>query len=229
MPYEDSFKENTKFHSAHYFLNQFQSKDYEDSIIQLDNPPVEPTGMLPVVPTPVDVASSSSSKRLDVHSPQPRPQQTHHHHPSQPQHQILTLNTDINEYTRNVDNKNKKKLNHHSHNISSKDAPMSRSASASPCLISPILTNNESNTSPELELLEYDEDDDEDDDDDDEDDDDDDHEGELWDQDEIFQMHGDALANPAVPGLFPQMEIGVNEEFLDRDRLPIEPLVHQRQ
>ncbi|RCK55329.1 hypothetical protein Cantr_03754 [Candida viswanathii] len=220
MPYEDSFKENTKFHSAHYFLNQFQSKDYEDSIIQLDNPPVEPTGILPVVPTPVDVASSSSSKRLDVHSPQPRPQQTHHHHhSSQPQHEILTLNTDINEYMRNVNNKNKKKLNHHSHNISRKETPMSRSTSASPGLISPILTNNESNTSPELELLEYDEDED----------DDDDHEGELWDQDEIFQMHGDALANPTVPGLFPQMEIGVNEEFLDRDRLPIEPLVHQRQ
>ena len=223
MPYEDNFKENTKFHSAHYFLNQFQSKDYDDSIIQLDGPstnsttststtPVDP-GLI-TVPIPSSSTSSTNNKRLDINSPEPLQQQQHHH-----QQLVLTLNTDLNEYMRGI-NKNKKKI---SNNV--KDTPLSRTASTSPCLISPVFTNNESNTSPELELLEFEEDDD-----DDEEEEDDDDENEHWDQDEIFQMHGDGFSiNPTVPGLFPQMDIGTNNEFMNRDKLPIEPMVHKRQ
>lgn len=43
-------------------------------------------------------------------------------------------------------------------------------------------------------------------------------------------MHGDGFSiNPTVPGLFPQMDIGTNNEFMNRDKLPIEPMVHKRQ
>ena len=226
MPYEDRFKENTKFHSAHYFLNQFQSKDYEDSIIQLDGPsPLEATTTTDpgVITVPVPSSSHSiapTTKRLDIISPEPLNQQ-------EQKHPALTLNTDLNDYVRTINNKNKnKKKLTNSHPGSNIETPMSRTSSASPCLITPTFTNSESNTSPELELLEFDEDDDDDDDDDDEEDDNEEH----WDQDEIFQMHGDTFGmNPSVPGLFPQMNIGTNEEFLGSDRLPIEPLVHKRQ
>lgn len=233
----ESFKEHTNFQSVHSFLNLFQSKDFNDSIIQLEVPSIDSSR---------EVSASPSNTK---NSTRPHFDSKQYYHPLEQlpqaqaqlqqqfpdQFQFSNLNKDFSEKNDTV-RANKKKLRT-AGNILAPDQ-ISRTPSTSPPLMSPIFTNDLLSSSPEMDLLEFEEDDDDDDEDDDEEEaifgdsyNENSNRVKRWNQDDIFQLHDSANANsnPPVPGLFPRMNLNAHDNFMDTKELPLDPVVHKRQ
>lgn len=231
----ESFKEHTNFQSVHSFLNLFQSKDFNDSIIQLEAPSIDASREVSTSPT-----NSKGSTRLNFD-----PKQYYHHLEQLPQaqpqlqpqfteqFQILNLNKDLCE--RNTATRTNKKKLRTSGNILTADQ-ISRTSCTSPALMSPVFTNDLLSPSPELDLLEFEEDDDDDEEDDEEalfdgDYNENGNRVNRWNQDDIFQLHDNANenSNPAAHGLFPRMDLSAHNNFMDIKELPLDPVAHKRQ